>query len=84
MSLYQSLNSGKQSWESVLPAKVKKRLKKKKNILITSDYIYIYIYMANDDGEIAEENKDKKRHLNQTCLYVGDGSLQAQDQGLDK
>ena len=48
---------------------------------MTSDYI---IYMANDDGEIAEENKDQKIHLNQTCLYVGDGSLQAQDQGLDK
>ena len=40
--------------------------------------------MANGDGEIAEENKDLKRHLNQTCIYVGDGSLQAQDQGLDK
>ena len=40
--------------------------------------------MANGDGEIAEKNKDQKRHLNQTCLYVGDGSLQAQDQGLDK
>ena len=81
MSLHQSLNSGKQSWESVLPTKVKKKVKKEKNILMTSDYI---IYMANDDGEIAEENKDQKIHLNQTCLYVGDGSLQAQDQGLDK
>ena len=54
--------SESQEWQAVLrvgPAyESEKRLKKKKNILITSDYIYIYIYMANDDGEIAEENKD--------------------------